>query len=77
MGWEEERGSEGGREGGGVVGEKRRIGVTHEREEERVRCFLPSSAKSGDIKQRFALQTRAQEERERRGWRTKKGGKKE
>lgn len=51
---------EGWREGArerGKAGEKRRIGVTHEREEESARCFLPSSAKRGDIK----LQTRAQE----------------
>lgn len=34
----------------GKVGEKRKIGITHEREEERARCFLPSSAKRGDIK---------------------------
>lgn len=60
----------------GKVGEKRKIGITHEREEERVRGLLPSSSKRGDMKKRFALQTRAQEKRE-KGWRTKKEGKKE
>lgn len=34
----------------GKVGEKRKIGITHEREEERARCFLPSSAKRGDMR---------------------------
>lgn len=48
----------------GKVGEKRKIGITHEREEERARCFLPSSAKRGDIKKkRFAPQTRTQGEK--------------
>lgn len=64
----EGKGGLGGGSGGlgerGKVGEKRKIGITHEREEERARCFLPSSAKRGNIKKRFAPQTRTQEKRE-------------
>lgn len=45
----------------GKVGEKRKIGITHEREEERARGFLPSSAKRGDIKKSdLPPQTRTQ-----------------
>lgn len=61
------KGERGGRREGGKVGEKRRIGITHEREEERARCFLPSAAKRGDIKKR---------EREGGGGQRKEGKKK-
>lgn len=70
--WERRDGGEGGK-----VGEKRKIGITHEREEERARCFLPSAAKRGDIKKRFTPQTRAQEKRgEGVGGQRKREGKK-
>lgn len=76
--WREKRGpseSSGGGEGGegcgvgwGGVGEKRKIGITHKREEERGRCFLPLETSALSLgtrqrqyKKRYVQQTRAKQ----------------